>query len=47
MRAGHVGQVLSVLVAGLAALLVAMAVTGRLERLTRPVQALRVRDAGR
>ncbi|MBL8924459.1 MAG: hypothetical protein JNJ54_36760 [Myxococcaceae bacterium] len=41
------GQVLSVLGAGLLALLVAMTVTGRLERLTKPVQALRVRATGR
>lgn len=39
------GQVLSVLAVGLLALLLAMTVTGRLERLTRPVQALS-RDGG-
>lgn len=42
------GHFLSVLAAGLVALLVAMAVTGRIERLTRAVQALSSRaDAGR
>lgn len=42
------GHFLQVLFAGFVVLVLAMAVTGRLDRLTRPLQALSLRaDAGR